>query len=550
MSLLDDVQNFLQDLVLGDFAENPSGLSTVVNGAIGLIPVVDQLLDVRDVAGVIVRCNRKGWSNLQPDDHVDLAFAALGCIPELGSFLKGAIKPLYKNRKAAGKGVQAGIAMMERAFGMGKGGVVKWLKALNWAQNTQQAIQAAQSALALYGQVLQTIAAEPWWAPSGLVSLARQMQPGIKTANAQLEHSIRQGSKLIQDFVQELLGENAVYAQAALQVATSSAHHGKSHQPARVQAAAHSQAAPKRKAKTIGQENHPELQGNPKGHAGSGTSTSHHAVQFTRDKLQKFFERPMGLVAEHMVDYHVLHAEGGTHAHGSVQLQTRTEQKLLKVNAPHRPVELSPVDLTLLTTSGIDSLWKHPSKAGKEYLVVEAKGRIGAPSIKTGKAAKDSTSPNAKIPPVPEGKLTPEQAQLWRMLHDNADKTTDSREMQMSHAWIGKDLQHVLGTQKVTYERRVYLVAQFPTAAQGVDQHIKAIEQALAEGSLEVNLALHQAEHGISVEYLERDIEAVEDARTEANAKQAKNKNEQSKAVRDKPTNLEKVKQVRKGRTP
>ncbi|BDT67989.1 hypothetical protein os1_21700 [Comamonadaceae bacterium OS-1] len=111
-------------LVLGDFAENPSTAAMVANGAIGLIPVVDQLLDVRDIVGVIVRCSRKGWAMLDDNDKADLAFAALGCVPEVGSFIKGSVKPLFKHRKESHRGVQAGLAMVERTLGMAKGGAI------------------------------------------------------------------------------------------------------------------------------------------------------------------------------------------------------------------------------------------------------------------------------------------------------------------------------------------------------------------------------------------------------------------------------------------
>jgi hypothetical protein len=109
--------------------------------------------------------------------------------------------------------------------------------------------------------------------------------------------------------------------------------------------------------------------------------------------------------------------------------------------------------------------------------------------------------------------LTPKQAQLWRLLHDNSDKGTGSNMMQMSNDWIKKDLNgnglgHIKESQ---YERRVYLVAQYPETAAGLNDHLEAVTTALTSGAMEHDR--HKNTHGVSVVYLEADIAAVEKLR-------------------------------------
>lgn len=101
MSLVSSIQKFCKDLILGDFESEPSNAAMIVGGLISMIPVFDQVMDVRDVVGMIYRINNKGgFKNATPDDCVDLALAAFGCIPEVGSLFKTAIKPIWKERKA------------------------------------------------------------------------------------------------------------------------------------------------------------------------------------------------------------------------------------------------------------------------------------------------------------------------------------------------------------------------------------------------------------------------------------------------------------------
>lgn len=522
MSLLADVQKFISDLVLGDFAEDPSTASIVVNGAIGLIPIVDQVLDARDVTAQILICFRKGWDQMDEDDYANLAFTAIGLVPSFGSFFKGAVKPLWRQRKFAGRGVQGGVAMLERALGMSKGGVIRWIHAIQWVERRQQAAQTAQAALNAYIGLLEVVASGPWWAPDALVRRAKWQLPDAQRAKFYVSHAVERGGKLIEDFVKDLLGEHAVWVQAAASLATAAVQTG--HQGAgshKVTAKASATATNKRKAqgkdssKGLHGDDHPQVGNQKQKHAKAETSP----VSVAQDPARKFIEtlgaRPMALLAEHMVDYHVLDKEGVRYEHGSLQVHA---SGFSKVNAPYRPNELIAEDWSRVFTRGIDSLWQRPNG---RYLVVEAKGRIGAPSTQTEMTQRDVDKGNSKIPPIPPGvQLTEKQAQLWRMLHDNSDKGGAGAVMQMSDEWIEKDIRRTTGLtiSKKSYDRRVYLVSQFKPAANGLPDHLDSIDTAI--GAHAIDHALHQSVHGVSEEYLEQDILVVQNARKGRNASQ------------------------------
>ncbi len=60
MRLVDNIVKFCKDLILGDFEQQPGNAAMIIGGLVSLIPVVDQIMDVRDVCGMIYRINRKG----------------------------------------------------------------------------------------------------------------------------------------------------------------------------------------------------------------------------------------------------------------------------------------------------------------------------------------------------------------------------------------------------------------------------------------------------------------------------------------------------------
>ncbi|MBG6079249.1 hypothetical protein [Rubrivivax gelatinosus] len=73
----------------GDFAENPTTAQTITGGLISMIPLVDQLSDLRDLVAN-VRALREDEND--PWRWVALVLTLLGLIPSVGSILKAGLK--------------------------------------------------------------------------------------------------------------------------------------------------------------------------------------------------------------------------------------------------------------------------------------------------------------------------------------------------------------------------------------------------------------------------------------------------------------------------
>ena len=180
MSIIDDCVQFLEDLILGDFNEQQMVSAQVIGGLISLVPIVDQVMDVRDVSGSLYRINKHGgFAKATLDQKIDFGFAAFGVVPEVGSAFKTVFKPLYKQRKAAKGVINGGVAMIERMLGQKKGGAVRWVRALDWAGNTQAAIVQANLALSSCIALLEYLGQGHWWCPDHLEQLARDTAQGV-----------------------------------------------------------------------------------------------------------------------------------------------------------------------------------------------------------------------------------------------------------------------------------------------------------------------------------------------------------------------------------
>lgn len=86
--------SWLWGMLQGDFNKNPSMSQLIVGGLISLIPVVDQVCDVRDlIANSITLSDEKSRNT---ENYMALALTSIGVIPEVGS----AIKSVVQLRKA------------------------------------------------------------------------------------------------------------------------------------------------------------------------------------------------------------------------------------------------------------------------------------------------------------------------------------------------------------------------------------------------------------------------------------------------------------------
>jgi hypothetical protein len=116
-SLLDAAGAWVWGTLQGDFNKDPSVSQIAVNAIAGLIPLVDQSLDIRDIAaGSKDLIDFYSKSKTEQDKHenvlglsyetylwVNLFIIALGCFPVLGSAAKGVLKCMIMWMKRFGK---------------------------------------------------------------------------------------------------------------------------------------------------------------------------------------------------------------------------------------------------------------------------------------------------------------------------------------------------------------------------------------------------------------------------------------------------------------
>ena len=91
---------WIWEALQGDFNEDMSAGQIAANALLGLIPIVDQVLDCRDL---VANCNK---IHDDPEDSwawIALVLTLIGCIPTLGSAVKGVVKIIFLfARKSAG----------------------------------------------------------------------------------------------------------------------------------------------------------------------------------------------------------------------------------------------------------------------------------------------------------------------------------------------------------------------------------------------------------------------------------------------------------------
>lgn len=578
-NFVDEIVEFFKDLILGDFEDDQGKAAMIVGGAISLIPVVDQVMDVRDVSGMIYRVGRKGVSRATRDDWVDMALAAFGCIPEVGSLFKTIIKPLRKYRKEAGAAVAGGNVMIEAMLGKSKGAAIKFLKTFQWAQNTQLAISTAMSALDNCVELLGYLSTSHWWLPSDLQHLARDMKPQVEAVRGPLKAGIAQGAKALQDLIEDMLGEDALWAAKKIAVAagtganTAARHNhkpGNTHpHSANAQFKSPATSSDKKskgvdaKAKTKERDSpgkgkeHKPVDDSHRQSSDGGTAPVKNTSRPIRELLSEIKFGPRGLVGEHMADYyhmdHVL-KKTGDWPHGNIQGKWRSKYpRIVGPDSKHkRPTELVPEDLAKVTLSGVDTIWQTDTTT---YHFIEAKFTESVYSLH-GRLKKNMA--NGKIPRAPAS-LNDRQLTLWALLGEPKKGT------QMGKKWITKSTNNPAMVTSSNFKNRwVYLMlgtaaltnpfvtAAHPTgklkltAAPGIFEHMEAIWE-LMKSNDHYNIKIHDKHkktHGITDEFDHLEIDRVADLREvatklssekPAGQEKPKDKQEKPKSPKRKP---------------
>jgi hypothetical protein len=473
---------------------------------ISLIPVIDQVMDVRDISGCLYRINKQGgMANATLDQKINLGFAAFGVIPEVGSAFKTVFKPLYKERKALKGAFNGGVAMVERMLGVKKGGAVKWVRGLDWAGNTQAAIVKANFALESSIQMLEYIAAGHWWCPDHLEQLARDVTPSMKSLRGKLAGPINEAAAEIRKFLEEMLGEHAAaVAMAVAQHAAAtprSAHGGPTRSNAITPPAARS-----RRHEAVAEK--PRTQAKV---SASRTTSVTQRLAYESYKALNFAAK--GLMGEHIVDHYVIEKKNwgldwnGHDVIGSVKggKTPGWQSQFKKINDNETPLYLCTPSAHVLT-SGIDSAWFTNRAKPQQFAIVEAKANMN-PAVDLLQLlgeSKDASSGG-----------TTQQRGRKRAGAAPVASTRSGKVLQMSTAWVDfrieRDLRIWRARISDNYSRHVFLV----TPIQAAD-HTIAIGKILEEGyvnnpSAAQRFAADHANHDVQREFSAFDIDAAEE---------------------------------------
>ncbi|MFT3721042.1 hypothetical protein [Pseudorhodoferax sp.] len=382
-----DIEGFFRTLLLGDFEEGQQNTSAmIVGGLISMIPVLDQVLDVRDIAGSIYRVNNKGgFDKATTDDVVTVAFAAFGAVPAVGSAFKTAFKPMWNNRRAAKGMVQGGMKAIESMLGLGKGGAVTWVRKEvlgKWAGRTQEAIAKANEALEAVISLNRTIANlkgwKDWLVPDSIQALARALLPGLTSMRGKLAAPLERGSREIRELLEDLLGERA----AAVVMAVGQRAVPASAIPGTRPRNGHNAAALKPKGNAPARQKPKTTGPSPTTEVKPGAGSKHSGVQAT-GTLIDIGNAVLGVSGEHIADYICAKKFGwgkgwkehdaGNQGRWSSKPDKDTVGKLSKGGSPkvaHALYKLTDG----ANGTGIDAVWRAEGhNGGKPYAIVEAK---------------------------------------------------------------------------------------------------------------------------------------------------------------------------------
>jgi hypothetical protein len=506
MGTRDDVARFLKTLILGDFVEEQSTSAQIIGGLISMIPVLDQLMDVRDIAGALFQINKcGGFGNASSDQLVNLGFAAFGAIPAIGSAFKTVFKPLWKERRAVKGAVNGGVEAVEVMLKMKKGSAIKWITEellAKWSARTMAAIAAVEAALLVCIEMLDFIAKaegwKDWLIPDPLQELAQTLLPGLKKMQSGVRAPLQRASDEILAFLTDLLGEQAaaILMGLGMRVATNGApgkrtQSGNNHADIQQKGIKEPNKTPPKKV-----SNDPVTQGKA-GQSGNVYT----GMQRTKKAAEKLANNVVGLVGEHMVDYYELNRLGGAwqkHDAGTGSFNPSTIQK---INCDKEPVHLSLKGLPGITVPGIDAVWQHPpQQKGYIYTVTEAKASIN-PKPKSLNALLGSSNALQK------GGM-PVTQMSWKWVKNRAKTEKGLLKVAKDALQQGNAIRHV--------------VLVTPLAA-GAPEHMA--EAAPPPLTPENNTA--HTTHGMTKDWWDADIDKVENAR---------NANSNNKKPTTKPT--------------
>ncbi|MEO0443116.1 MAG: hypothetical protein AAFZ92_05160 [Pseudomonadota bacterium] len=193
--------NWGWETLQGDFNETPTTGQIITNAIVTMIPVVDQIADVRDL---VANIKLLVWDKRYHEFLVWLAlfFTLIGLIPTIGSALKGVLKILWKGAKLDE------VLSVFNWFMKGNG--VKWLKELQGGKLKQYADEAADIGHQVFDAIIGKLKDLKPYIPNAMTDAHKELNGILATLNTvkgKINGMFEQVAKEMSEKLSKLLDE-------------------------------------------------------------------------------------------------------------------------------------------------------------------------------------------------------------------------------------------------------------------------------------------------------------------------------------------------------
>ncbi|REL26564.1 hypothetical protein DXX93_08205 [Thalassotalea euphylliae] len=193
-SLAASAGDWLWGTLQGDFNENPSTSQVVVGSIISMIPVIDQIMDCRDVCANVMVLTDDDKAN-DTNGWIALTLTGIGFIPVIGSAVKGVGKVIVKNADSA---MSVAAATLRK---LGKGDPIAYIKNIDWQDLGKQAAALIKEKVQALREALTAITASyklKWLLPDDMLANLKQVNESLATIIPTIEQGIASATNLIE----------------------------------------------------------------------------------------------------------------------------------------------------------------------------------------------------------------------------------------------------------------------------------------------------------------------------------------------------------------
>ncbi|MFK7941455.1 MAG: hypothetical protein AB8B85_00840 [Paracoccaceae bacterium] len=220
--------NWVWGVIQGDFNEDATTSQIIVNTIITMIPVVDQVGDVRDTAAILYRMI---WKEEYSDKWawVALFITVIGFIPTLGSLAKGVLKTVLRN---------ADIRILLKVYNWfgTKGNGYRWIKGLRDNLTGEHLTSVMSKLNELLDRAVGELnkARNNYWTPSSWRAPIDKMKAQIAKFRDVMPTKLREAADTLKGKLDEAIGAGIARIE---RIATRKKHtqtQGKTEPPSRV----------------------------------------------------------------------------------------------------------------------------------------------------------------------------------------------------------------------------------------------------------------------------------------------------------------------------